>query len=397
MADAVLGIKIVTDSASGAAGLDTTASKAQRLGGALSKMTVPAAVALAAVAKFAQGSVSAAARLEQAMGGVDAVFGKNASTIKSWAADSADSIGLSKASYGELATLIGSQLKNAGLSMDQVTSKTGDLITLGADLAAMYGGTTAQAVEALSSALKGEMDPMDRYGGSLSAAKIAAEQAAQGTDKLTGKAADQAKVMATLGLITKQTADAHGAAAREQDSASAKAQQLNAQYEDLQASLGTALLPLMVQFAGLLQTVVGWMTKHTTATQVIIGVIAALAAGILVLNVSLKAYTLATAIAGSTTAMAWIAAAWPILLVVAAVALVALGMVLCGKRARRSAPSCWRCGGRSAPPPWPWRGRSKPNSRTASTPSGRRSGIVVGRPHRVVRHPVGRLDRHQRG
>lgn len=300
-----------------ASGLDQASGKMGKFQAGLKKATVPALAAAAAVTAFGVSAVNSASRLQQSMGSVDAVFGKNAGTVKGWAAEAADSIGLAKSEYGELASLIGSQLKNAGLPMDMVTKKTKGLIDMGADLAAMYGGTTAEAVEALSSALKGEFDPMEKYGASLSASKIAAEQAAKGTDKLTGKAADQAKVMATLGLITKQTTDAHGAAAREQDSVAAKAQQATANFENMKAELGTALLPAVAAVMGVLAQLAQWLEKNRTVAYVLIGVVAGLAAAVLVLNVAMLVMaanpvvlTIAAIVLGVALLTAGLIAAW---------------------------------------------------------------------------------------
>ena len=291
---AVLSIKILTDASGAKKGMDSAASSMDKFKSGLSKAAVPAALVGAALIKFGADAVASASRTQQAMGGVDAVFGKNADTVKKWADSAASSIGLAKSEYGELATVIGSQLTNAGLPLDVVTKKTGDLIKQGADLAAMFGGTTAEAVDALSSAMKGEFDPLERYGTSLSAAKIAAQQAADGTDKLTGKAAQQAKMMATLKLITLQTAKAHGAAAREQDTYAARTQQFSAEIENLKSDLGTALLPVIAavvdKFAGLARL----MSNNIGLVQIIVGVIATLVTVILVLNAAMKVATVVT-------------------------------------------------------------------------------------------------------
>lgn len=301
MADATLAIKIVTDYASGAAGLDKASTRAQKFGATMQKLALPAAAVVGGLVAVGTAAVKSASRLEQAMGGVDAVFGKNASTVKGWAADAADSLGLAQSEYGELATLIGSQLRNAGLPLDQVTDKTKGLIETGADLAAMYGGTTAEAVEALSSALKGEMDPMEKYGATLSASAISAKMAADGTDKLTGAAAKSAKTQATLALITEQTALAQGAAAREHDSAAASAQRLSAQFENMKADLGAALLPLMVQFGDALADVAKLASENTTTIQVLAGILGALAVAVLAVNAAMKLYAAGQAVATAAT------------------------------------------------------------------------------------------------
>jgi len=197
----------------------------------------------AAVFGFAKDIVGAASDMEQSIGGVDAVFKDNGKAIHAWAETSAQAIGLSKNSYNELATLIGSQLKNAGVSMDDLAPKTNQLINLGADLAAQYGGSTADAVSALSAVLKGETDPIERYGVSIKQADIAAQKAAMGLSGLTGEADKQATAQATLALLTMQTADATGANAREADTAAGKQARLTAEMDDAKAVMGKSLLP----------------------------------------------------------------------------------------------------------------------------------------------------------
>ena len=159
---AILSIKILADASSAKRGLDTAATSMDKFKSGVRKAAVPAALVGAALIKFGKDAAESASRTQQAFGGVDAVFGKNADTVKKWADSAAGSIGLAKSEYGELATLIGSQLSNAGLPLDVVTKKTKSLIDQGADLAAMFGGTTADAFAALSSAMKGEFDPLQK-------------------------------------------------------------------------------------------------------------------------------------------------------------------------------------------------------------------------------------------
>jgi len=294
----------------------------------------PAAVAVGAIAVFGKAAVDSASRVEQAIGAVDSVFGKNAGQVKKWAAGAADSVGLAKSEYMELASVMGAQLKNMGVPLDQVAGKTNDLVTLGADLAATYGGTTKEAVEALGSAMRGETDPIERYGVSVKQADIAAKMAAEGTDKLTGAAGKQAKTAATLALITQQSADAQGQFAEESDTAAVQAQITAAKYEDMKATLGQALLPAITAVTTWLGKLVAFMAKHKTATTVAIAAIALLAVGILALNVALSIYTAVTTLAASATIAAWVAATWPILAVVAAVALLVVGIIILWKKSQ---------------------------------------------------------------
>ncbi len=192
-------------------------------------------------------SVSLASDLEQSTGGVTAQFKDQAGDILTAAKTAATAVGLSRSTYQQYATVVGAQLKNLGIRQDQVSGKTIDLIALGADLAAQFGGPTSQAVEALSSLLRGERDPIERYGVSLKQADIDARLAAMGMSDLTGEAEKQATIQATLALLWEQTADAQGTFFREQDTYAGKQQRLMAQLTDAQTEFGNALLPTATQ------------------------------------------------------------------------------------------------------------------------------------------------------
>lgn len=215
--------------------------------GAFNKFAKSAALVGVAVAGIGVAigvkAVKSASELEQAMGGMEAVFKDQAGMMTEWANKAASSVGLAKSEYANLATVLGSQLKNMGIPFDQLGQKTNELVGLGADLAAQFGGSTADAVGALSALLRGERDPIERYGVSLKQADINARLAEKGLSGLTGEALKQATTMATLELLYEQTADAQGAFSRESTTLAGAQQRLAAGTENLYATLGTALLP----------------------------------------------------------------------------------------------------------------------------------------------------------
>src|SRR5690606_29087390 len=106
-----------------------------------------------------------------------------------WAEEAADAVGLSQSKYNEFATVVGAQMKNLGLPIGDIASLTDGLIETGADLAAQYGGTTSDAVSALSSLLRGERDPIERYGVSMNEAAVKAEALSLGLVTVTKDAA----------------------------------------------------------------------------------------------------------------------------------------------------------------------------------------------------------------
>lgn len=323
---ATLLIKVITDTKGAAGDLESVSGKTGRLAAGLKKAAIPAAIAGAAIIKFGSDAVDAASRTQQAMGAVDSVFGKNAGTVKKWAANAASQLGLAKSEYGELASVIGAQLKNAGLPMDQVTAKTGDLIKLGADLAATYGGTTKEAVEALGAALRGEADPAERYGLALNQTRVNAELAAKGQDKLTGEALAQAKAQTLVAMATKQAGGAVGQFARESDTASGSAQIAAAEWENAQSALGTALLPTIAMVTTKLAGMAKWMGNNTKTVQILAGVILAMSAAVFVLIGALKVYEAVTKAVAIVSKATWLSN--PIFLVIAAVVALGVAMVV---------------------------------------------------------------------
>ena len=197
-------------------------------------------------------AISGAGDLEQSVGAIDSVFKGNADVMHKWSRSAARDVGLSSNEFNELGTLIGSQLKNGGTAMEDLAPKTNSLIGLGADLSSMFGGTTREAIEALSSALKGEMDPIEAYGVSLNQSKIDAEAAALGFKKVDGALTDEGKQAAILSLIMKQTQDAHGNFSRESDTYAHKVQVFSASWEDLRTKVGMLFLPILTKVVGFL-------------------------------------------------------------------------------------------------------------------------------------------------
>lgn len=230
-------------------GIDQAEGKLGRFSGSAKKYGKAAAVGLAAVGTIAvvagKQAVDAASRQQQAYGALDSIYGKSAASVKRWAATAADSVGLARSEYSELSSLVGAQLTNMGFAQDKAAGKSRELIKTGADLAATFGGSVSDAVSAVSSVLKGETDPIERYGVSIKAADISARLAAKGLDNLTGTAAKQAQAQEVLAMLTEQTASSTGAFARESNTLAGQQERLKAKFENIKATVGTALLPVL--------------------------------------------------------------------------------------------------------------------------------------------------------
>jgi hypothetical protein len=324
MKSAVLAIRIIGDATSAVAAMDKAKAASMTFKEGLNKASVAAGAAIGAGAKVC---VDAAADLQQSVGGVETVFESSAGKMKQWSDNAAQAVGLSKNEYNEFATLVGSQLQNFGMSVDESADKTNELITLGADLSSMFGGTTADAVDALSAALKGEMDPIEKYGISLNDATLKAQAASMGLGDLYKSGDRNAKMQATLAAITAQSGKATGNFARESDTLQGQQQRMAAAFENTKATLGEALLPILTQVAAKLAEFATWVQQNTSWLVPLIGVIAAVAAVIITLNAAMTAYSaVATvvAIAQGSVNLAFLPVIAVILAVVAVIALLVM-------------------------------------------------------------------------
>ena len=211
---------------------------------------------------FIGGSIQAAADLEQSIGGVESVFKDNAATIFEWGKTAWQQAGLSENAFNQLASSTGAFLKNFGYDADTVTGTTIELTQRAADMAAMFGGPVEDAMAAIQAGLRGQQDPLERYGVSLTAARVEAHALAMTGKEVAKELTDQEKMTARLDLIMKQTADSAGQFAREQDTAAGKAAIQAAAMQNLSAELGEKLLPVQVKITEAKLAFVRVLSEH---------------------------------------------------------------------------------------------------------------------------------------
>ena len=231
----------------------------KRLGGLSRAAKVTAGVIGATIGArkaydFGKKIVNEASAAQQSLGATESVFKKFAGTVVTRSNQAANAVGLSANEYRELATVTGAMLKNSGMPLDAVAKKTDTLTKRAADLSATYGGTTREAIEAVNSLLRGEADPIERYGISIKQSDVNARLAAQGLDKLTGSAKKQAEQQARLDLLFKQSGDAAGQFARESNTIANVNQRNSAAWSNIKATLGAGLTPALTSLGNVVGT-----------------------------------------------------------------------------------------------------------------------------------------------
>jgi hypothetical protein len=198
------------------------------------------AVAIGGITK----AIDGAKELQQSVGGTTAVFKDNADAVSDFAKSASDSVGLSENDARQMTTILGAALKGYGYSVDEAAQKSIQLTKIGADLAATYGGTSRDAVTALSAALRGEFDPLERFGIAINQTLINQKAVAMGLATSTAHVDQHARAQAALALITERSADAQGQFGRETGTAAGAAEIAAARWENATAKFGEKMLPI---------------------------------------------------------------------------------------------------------------------------------------------------------
>jgi hypothetical protein len=218
--------------------LDKTADRFQQIGGRLSLMVTAPIVAAGGAA------VRAASDLEESLNAVNVVFGDSAGEITAWGENAATQAGLAQSEFNAAAVRLGASLKNAGIPLDEVAGSTINLTQRAADLASVFGGDVNEALGAIASALRGEADPIERFGATVNAAAVEAKALELGLAGSTGEITEQIKVQARLAVIMEQTADVQGDFANTIETTANAVKVTRAEVTDLAAELGQELLPI---------------------------------------------------------------------------------------------------------------------------------------------------------
>lgn len=230
---------------------DTGTLSGQRMGsgilGALKGFIGPIAAVLsvAALTNFAKDSVAAASDLNEAGTAVGAVFGTAAGKIDEWASKAATGLGQSKLQALDAAKSFGVYGSAAGLSAEANAEFSTGLAGLATDFASFYNVKPEEAIAAIGSGLRGEAEPLRRFGILMNDASLKAEAMKQGIYDGNGPLTNQQKILAAQSLIFAQAGAAQGDFARTGEGLANQQRIAAAQFENFKATLGTAFLPMV--------------------------------------------------------------------------------------------------------------------------------------------------------
>jgi hypothetical protein len=213
-------------------------------------LAAAAAAAGAMAIKIGVDAVKAASDLAETQSKVGVIFGESSDAINKFAATAATKLGQSKQQALDAAATFATFGKSAGLAGDDLVGFSTELTTLSADLASFYNTSPEQAIGAIGAALRGESEPIRAYGVLLNDATLKQEALSMGIYNGTGALSAQQKVLAAQAVILKQTSDAQGDFERTSDGLANQQRILAAQFQNVKTTIGTALLPVVLELVG---------------------------------------------------------------------------------------------------------------------------------------------------
>lgn len=220
-----------------------------KIGDAAKKLAIGLGAIGAAAAVGAGKAISAASDLAEAQSKTNVIFGDGAKAIEAFAATAASAYGQSKTDALNAASTFATFGKAAGLSGEQLVDFSTGFVGLASDLASFNNTSPEEAVTAIGAALRGESEPLRRFGVLLNDAVLKEEALALGIYSGTGALTTQQKILAAQAAIWKQTGDAQGDFARTSDGLANRSRILKAQLANVTTTIGTALLPIALKLA----------------------------------------------------------------------------------------------------------------------------------------------------
>lgn len=213
--------------------------------------TLVAAFAARKVLDFAKTTIAAFSNLEESVNAVNVQFEEGSGVIKDFARDAATSVGLSTASYQQLSVTTGALLSNFIEDNRAAAEETNNLTQRAADLASVFNTDVEEALVAVQAAIRGESEPIRRFGVLLDDVSVRAKAVALGLAETTKEVDNQAKAQARLAIIYEQTDKVAGDFVNTADSLANVQKVLAAEFENAQAEVGEALAPALLELLGI--------------------------------------------------------------------------------------------------------------------------------------------------
>jgi len=225
----------------------TAEQQGQRMARIGDRMSVGLTLPIAAAFTKLTGDAS---DLNEVVNQSEHIFGTATSMIGNFAERAAKGLGQSERAAREAANTFGLFFINAGKSQEEAAGMSMTLTTLASDMASFANTKPEEAVEALGAALRGESEPIRRYGVMLDDATLKQRAMSMGlTDTTTGVLPPAIRMQAAYAEILAQTGTIQGDFERTSGDLANQQRILAAEMENTSAKLGQELLPYVLKGA----------------------------------------------------------------------------------------------------------------------------------------------------
>ena len=230
----------------------------------LMRATRMAGVGFTALAGVAVGTAMAlkpmidkAASMEESLSKNRVVFGESAKAVEAFAETSLHAFGVTERAALEATGVIGTLGSALGMTEADSASMATTLVGLAGDMSSFNDATVEETLTAIQAGLRGEAEPLRRFGVLLDAATLKAKALEKGIITSTKDAlTPQAKALAAYEVILEQTNIQMGDFTRTADSATNQSKLLAGEWDKIQTEIGTALLPAFTSIVTHLNEVV---------------------------------------------------------------------------------------------------------------------------------------------
>lgn len=202
------------------------------------------AAGFAGAAILARSAVSAASDVEEAQNKVNVVFGDGADEINRWARTAATRIGQSRRQALDAAGAFGNMFTQLGIGADTAGDMSTQMVELASDFASFHNADITEVLQAQQAAFRGEYDAVQRFVPTINAAAVEQRALEMGLAATSSELDAQDKALATQTLLMEGAGQAAGDFARTSDGLANQQRITQARFADLQAQLGSVLIPV---------------------------------------------------------------------------------------------------------------------------------------------------------
>jgi hypothetical protein len=193
---------------------DSTNAFSGKIGKYSKAMAKSFALAGAAAGAFAikvgLDGVKSASDLNEEVSKAEVIFGDVSNEIKAFAKTADKALGLTQTEALKAASTFATFGKASGLAGKDLSKFSKGAATLASDLASFYNTNADEAITAIGAALRGEAEPIRKFGVLLNDSTLKAKAMEMGLYDGTGALDLQAKSLAAYQVILDQTKDAQG-------------------------------------------------------------------------------------------------------------------------------------------------------------------------------------------